>query len=148
MEWEQTIIASVITIYHRSEFTAIIATFRQTSYNDFFYSTWDVTQTRRTIQDSELTYNYSNETRRLRCGEKAASFTRIEYKNLCDSSERQTKDLLFAVILYRPPSFGSNSVLFARDHIVGDRRFYIISTLVSPVTPPSRPSVSSFHSVF
>jgi len=41
------------------------------------------------VQDGELTYNHINKMWQLCCGERAAIFMRIEYKNICDSSERQ-----------------------------------------------------------
>ena len=69
------------------------------------------------MQNGELTYNHTNETRRLHCGKKAITFTRIEYKNLCDSNERQTaikKLITRGSSLYGPQLFGSNSARIQR----------------------------------
>jgi len=62
------------------------------------------------MQAGELTYNHTNETQRLR--ERATRFTRIEYNNLCDSSERQAtvKRLLTRnSSLYESQPLSSNS---------------------------------------
>ena len=76
-----------------------------------------------------------------------ASSTQTEYKNLCDSSEQQAKRLIArGSCLYGPQPFGSNStLLFARDHVVGNQRLYRISTLVLSAILPSVALLSSLR---